>query len=259
MARRLGASTTLADLAADQWGLFTTAQARREGVSAQALARLAGEGHLERLRYGVYRIAGAPAGPWGRLQAAWLALQPGLTAAERLAQRDVEVVSHRSAAQLHRIGDLDADRMEFTAPGRRQSRDPDVRFHRGGIAPQDQTVVEGLPVTTPVRTIVDLAAARLDGEHLAGVVRDAVTTLHLDTDQLGKALRPHAHRYGVPLGDGRGLLADLLQRAGIPKATRDATELSGATDARELLETLLRAAQADRFQARLLPPDVGDR
>ena len=34
----------LADLAADQWGLVTTAQARRAGVAAYALARLAKAG-----------------------------------------------------------------------------------------------------------------------------------------------------------------------------------------------------------------------
>jgi predicted transcriptional regulator of viral defense system len=228
MSRKLEVSVRLADLAAGQWGLFTTSQARREGMSAQALARLAEMGHLERLRHGVYRIRGTPPGRWSNLQAAWLALQPDLGVAERHSLPSVEVVSHRSAAQIHKIGDLDADRLEFLTPERRQARDRDVRLRRGVVAPEDRTVVEGLPVTTPLRTIVDLAAARLDGDHLAGVVRDAVTTLHLDPDLVAQALRPYAHRYGAPLGDGRGLLTDLLQRVGVPKATRTAAELWSA-------------------------------
>lgn len=195
-------------------------------MSAQTLARLAEVGHFERIRHGVYRIAGAPPGRWDRLQAAWLALQPDLSVAERLSLPEVEVVSHRSAAQLHRLGDLDADRLEFLTPERRQTRDRDVRLHRGTVAPEDRTVVDGLPVTTPLRTIVDLAASRLDGDHLAGVVRDAITTLHLDPDLVAQALRPYAHHYGTPLGDGQGLLTDLLQRVGVPKATRVAAVLA---------------------------------
>jgi predicted transcriptional regulator of viral defense system len=208
-------------------------------MSAQALARLAELGHLERLRHGVYRITGTPPGQWSNLQAAWLALQPDLGVAERLSLPGVEVVSHRSAAQIHRIGDLDADRLEFLTPERRQTRDRDVRLRRGVVAPADRTVVEGLPVTTPLRTIVDLAAARLDGDHLAGVVRDAVTTLHLDPDLVAQALRPYAHRYGAPLGDGRGLLTDLLQRVGVPQATRTAAELWSAPLAQRAIDDLL--------------------
>lgn len=201
-------------------------------MSAQALARLTDAGNLERVRHGVYRIMGSPPSPWAGLQAAWLTLQPTLNVAERLRLPDVEVVSHRSATQLHRLGDLDADRLEFITPVRRQTRDREVRLHRGTVSPEERTVVDGLPVTTPLRTIVDLAATRLDGDHLAGVVRDAVTTLHLDPDVVTGALRPYAHHYGAPLGDGQGLLADLLQRAGVPKAVpRTVAELLRAVAA----------------------------
>ncbi|GAA1667081.1 hypothetical protein [Fodinicola feengrottensis] len=39
----------------------------------------------------------------------------------------LEVVSHRSATQLHGIGDLDADLLEFVGPARRDVRNPEVR------------------------------------------------------------------------------------------------------------------------------------
>jgi predicted transcriptional regulator of viral defense system len=252
MARSIRVSLDLADLAAGQWGLFTTSQARREDVSAQTLARLTDAGHLERVRHGVYRITGSPPSPWARLQAAWLALQPALSVAERLRLSDVEVVSHRSATQLHRLGDLDADRLEFTTPVRRQTRDRDVRLHRGTIPPEDRTVVDGLPVTTPLRTIIDLAAAQVDGEHLAAVVRDTVTTLHLDPDVVAEALRPYAHRYGAPLGDGQGLLIDLLQRAGVPKATRTVADLVRAA-------AIPPAASAELLRADAAVPASGGR
>lgn len=220
----------LADIAAGQWGLITTAQARAVGQSAQTVARLAEQGVLERLTHGVYRLAGTPADSRDDLRAAWLALSPRRTVAERLRDDIPEVVSHRSAAQLFEFGDIEADLHEFTIAGRRQTRRPDVRFHRSQLTAHDWTVVDGLPVTTAVRTIGDLADRRLDGGHLAGVVRDALISLHVDVEVLIAALRPHAHRYGVPLGDGEALLRRFLDEAGLPPG-------------------LVRAAEATRFES----------
>jgi hypothetical protein len=225
MSSKIAVPIAVADLAAGQWGLFTTSQARQEGVSAQTVAHLAEQGVLERLRQGVYRIGGTPSSPADQLRSAWLALEPKLSAADRLARETVEVVSHRSAAQLHHLGDLDADRLEFSTPTRRQSRNTDVRFHLDVVEAREWTLIDGLPVTTALRTITDLARSRLDGGHLAGVVRDALTTLHLDPELIIQALRPFAHQYGAPLGDGEGLLAELLQQAGVSEATHTAADL----------------------------------
>src|SRR5450759_2034316 len=219
MATRSEALRAVGDLAMDQWGLITTAQAHNAGLSSQQLARFADTGVLERLRHGVYRVVGAPPNPNDDLRAAWLALAPARTAQERLADPDVEVVSHRSAAVVHQLGDLDADRLEFTTRARKQTRDAQVRFHRRQLGVGEWTLVDGLPVTTVLTTIGDLAAARLDGGHLAGVVRDAVTTHHVDLDEVIAVLSPHAHHYGVPLGQGGTLLTRMLEQAGVPEST----------------------------------------
>ena len=50
----------VAELASEQWGLVTTAQAGVLGVSSQTMAALANDGAAERLTHGVYRMTGAP-------------------------------------------------------------------------------------------------------------------------------------------------------------------------------------------------------
>lgn len=224
----MSALLSLADIAAEQWGLVTSAQARARGVSAQTMARLCDQGALERTTHGVYRFCGVPPDPADELRAAWLTLDPSRRAAERIRDRSPAVVSHRSAAGVHGLGDLEADLHEFTTPTRKQSRRPDIRFHRGDLAAGEWIVVDGLPVTTVARTIADLAAARVDGGHLARVVRDALTRKQANDREVSAALAPCAARYDAPEGDGEALLARFLEESGVPVPLVRAVALSGA-------------------------------
>ena len=219
-------SVALAEISAEQWGLITTAQAAAVGISRKALGRFADRGVLERYGHGVYRVAGTPADPRDELRAAWLALDPARVAGIRLRDEIPAVVSHRSAAHLHQLGDLDADRHEFTLAGRRQTRRTDVRLHKATLSTADWVLVDGLPCTTEIRTIADLAVDRTDGGHLAGIVRDALTVRHVKIDHLAKALAPHAARYGAPAGDGEALLTRFLDEAGVPEVTLRTIELT---------------------------------
>lgn len=221
----------LADLAAGQWGLFTTAQAKKLGFSSQRIARISDRGTIERLRHGVYRISGAPSVPDEQLRAAWLMIEPAITAGERLDSEYPAVASYRSAAKLHDLGDADADVMEFTTDHRKQSRLSDVRYRTAKVERDRRTLIDGLPVTTVLATIEDLAGDQLDGGHLAGIVRDAVTTGRVDTDAVIAVLRPYAHRYGAALGDGSGLLDRFLSEAGIPTSTRTLSDHVAASGA----------------------------
>lgn len=57
------AGSTIAKLgaiAAERWGMVTTAQAAEVGVTRKTLSKLTASGALERLAQGVYRMAGAP-------------------------------------------------------------------------------------------------------------------------------------------------------------------------------------------------------
>jgi hypothetical protein len=215
----------LAEIAAGQWGMITTAQATVSRVSPQVVARLAKDGELERLAHGIYRLAGSPPHPHDDLRAAWLALEPRRTASERLAADTAEVVSHRSAAVLHELGDIDADVLEFTAAVRHQTRRRDIRIHRGSVDASTVTLVAGLPVTTPLRTIGDLASARLDRGHLAGVVRDALIDHNLTVPVVAAVLDQHARAYGVTAGSGTALVGLMLDEAGVPQSTIEVAAL----------------------------------
>ncbi|WP_063915534.1 type IV toxin-antitoxin system AbiEi family antitoxin domain-containing protein [Nocardia salmonicida] len=209
----------LAKLAESQWGLLTTAQAATIDIDTKQLQRLVDHAMLIRLRHGVYRLVGVPESPVESIRAEWLALEPARTVGDRLSDDvPIGVVSHRSAADLHGLGDLDADYLEFTVPTRRGSRNPDVRFHRTLLTAGEWSLVDGLPVTTPTRTIGDLAFARTDGGHLASVVRDALMQ-GASADEIVRKLRPYAHRYGAPVDNGSALLNYFITQAGVPESS----------------------------------------
>lgn len=201
--------------------MVSTSQTTKANVDARTLSQMAARGDLERLAHGIYRLPGTPPGPHDDLRVAWIALAPQRTAAERIAAGPTEVVSHRSAALVHGLGDLDADQLEFTTSVRRQTRRTDVRLHRGVLSDHDWTLADGLPVTTVLRTIRDLAQNHTDQGHLAGVVRDALLYHNLPITQVDTALEPYARSYTSPAGHSIRLLGLLLRDAGIPQATLD--------------------------------------
>ncbi|MFD6155418.1 type IV toxin-antitoxin system AbiEi family antitoxin domain-containing protein [Nocardia sp. NPDC060256] len=212
----------LAELAESQWGLFTTAQAGAAGINPQRVKRLADSALIVRLRQGVYRLAGLPEAPEESIRAEWLALEPKRLAGDRVGDPvPMGVVSHRSAARLLELGDLDADFHEFIVPRRRSTRSPDVRFHIETLGREDWELSAGLPVTRPLRTVVDLAAAHIDGGHLAAIARDAIYAGGTTISELAIALRPYAHHYGAAIGAGTALVELFIAQAGVPRSALD--------------------------------------
>jgi len=206
------AAATASRIAAGQWGLLTTAQARKHGISRDQLNHLVSVGILERVEHGVYAATAAPDGHRDK-RVAWLVLAPGMMAEERLADPAATgVLSHTSAAALHQLGDLLDDIPEVTVSHRKQTRRP-MRVHRFPLAADDVTLVEGLPVTTPERTVADLLRDGHDLEHLAHLTGDGLTRGVIDVTTLARQLEPVAHRMGVE--DGPAAVAKLIEIAGL--------------------------------------------
>jgi hypothetical protein len=203
----------IASIAEDQWGLITRRQAQKAGIPATTLERLTADGSvLERVAQGVYRFTGAPPPDHLHLRAAWLQLAPEVPAWERTIRDGA--VSHRSAAALYRIGDLPADKHDFTLPERRQSRRPDVRLHIRKLQPSEWIELRGIPVTKPSRIASDLLHDREDPEAVARIVVEAVREVYDYPGTFADSLSPHASRFGLRKGDGLALLRWLLDLVG---------------------------------------------
>jgi hypothetical protein len=210
--------TRLAGIAEDQWGLVTRRQAEGAGISPATLQRLAGESVLERVAQGVYRLAGAPMPDHLELRAAWLQLAPDVPAWERTPREGV--VSHRSAAAVYGLGDLPADRHEFTLPVRRQSRRSDVRLHQREVADSEWIALRGLPLTRPARIAADLLADREDPEAVGHVIADAIRAVYDYPGTFADALAPHAVKFRLRRHDGVALLGWLLDLVGDPETAK---------------------------------------
>ncbi|MGA7704823.1 MAG: type IV toxin-antitoxin system AbiEi family antitoxin domain-containing protein [Solirubrobacteraceae bacterium] len=200
----------LFDVAEGQWGLCTRQQASQAGVGASSLARLTDDGLLERVAHGVYRVRGAAEPDHLELRAAWLQLEPGVPAWERVRVPGVALVSHASAASLYGVGDLRADVHEFTLPVRRQTRRTDVRLHRGLVPAEQWILLHGLPTTRAGRMIADLLDDHVEPASVAQITAEVVHRVLDYPGTVAELIGAYAMRFGFRRGDGVALLEHLL-------------------------------------------------
>ncbi|HJR19046.1 MAG TPA: type IV toxin-antitoxin system AbiEi family antitoxin domain-containing protein [Actinomycetota bacterium] len=144
-AQQPGLDERIARLAASQHGAFTRDQAMSAGGTKDAIHRRVKRGRWERIAPRVYRVAGSV--PTWR--------QSVLVAC--LAWGDRTAASHRGGAPLWRIAGFDPGPVELTVPRNRHRAGPGL-VHRGVLAAVDVTVLDSIPVTTPARTLIDLAS-----------------------------------------------------------------------------------------------------
>lgn len=149
-------------LAARQHGVVTGRQLRDAGLSPDAIKRRVAIGRLHRVFRAVYAVGHAGLGKEASWMAAVLACGRGA------------VLSHRSAAELWALlkpsGGL--VHVSVPTPGGRRSR-PGLRVHRASSLTARQTTARnGIPVTTPARTLGDLRA-ELPPWELRQAIREA--------------------------------------------------------------------------------------
>jgi very-short-patch-repair endonuclease len=143
----MGPDERLAALAAEQHGVVHLGQARDCGLSHDGVLRRRRAGRLVEVHPLVFRVAGAPDTHLAALRAAALTVAPG------------GVVSHRSAGWLWGLLPDEGDVVEVTVPRSRGPRLHGVVVHRSrDLTPGHTAIRQGVPVTNPLRTLVDLGA-----------------------------------------------------------------------------------------------------
>lgn len=163
------------ELAATE-GVFTTAQAKRFGVPADALSHAYRVGRLERIAKGAYRLIGSQATELDEVSAAWKLTAPGKMSHERIpvVSWDGVAVGGATAASIQGIGDFYLSPYRIFAPKRINSRNANVKFGTRIIMRDDVSFTEGLPVAKPERTILDLWLDKEDPSLVADALSDAV-------------------------------------------------------------------------------------
>lgn len=102
------------------------------------------------------------------------------------------VISHASALAVHDLGVLDPGVITLTVPPSFRAKHPAVRTVRGELPDRDIEERSGYRVTTPVRTLLDVAASDVGQEAVDGAVREALER-RLATS---RALRARADEFG---------------------------------------------------------------
>lgn len=157
----------LSEVTAWQWGLVTVPQAQSLGVSRLILSRLSSAGLLKRIRQGVYLDSSVPDSWLTPLRAQWLSFKPNTLAFKRLeAIHSEAVVGSRTACWVWGVGDFDELPYTFYSTNRIKREIDGVKTVTIKLEPLDITIIEGLPVTTPTRTVIDLMR---EGFDLGGV------------------------------------------------------------------------------------------
>lgn len=185
MVAELPAAGRVLALADRQHGVVLSRQLREQGVSDRVLHRLIRQGWLVPVRRGAWVIGRHPS-PWQRTVAVSLLAGPS------------SALSHMTAARIHRFPALAAGpQPEVSVVYPRSVSLAGVSVHRvSDLHPCDVRPVQGIAVTTPARTLVDLAA-HLPEPLVAKLFDEALISRSTDAAAVGEALDRVRPRPGV--------------------------------------------------------------
>lgn len=179
-------ASKLYDIAEDQFGFLTTAQAAEVGMSANHLAYHVRAGNLRRVSRGVYRLVTFPSSSLDQYRAATL-----------WPQGREAILSHETALDLFGLSDVNPAKIHFTLPNSYRIRHRHVPslyvVHHADLPASDVSSFEGLPITTPARTIRDCHATHLGPALIRQAIEDGRRTGYLapaEADRLMVELLP---------------------------------------------------------------------
>lgn len=177
------ASRALFAIASSQGGYFTTKQAKGAGYGYRHLDYHETAGNFERVDHGLYRLPTIPRSEHDELirLSLWSRNQKGEPQA---------VVSHESALVLHDLSELLPSEIHLTVPPRFRKPPPEgAVLHKAALAENDVEERAGFFVTTPLRTILDVAGAGVSIAEVRGAVRESVRRGLVRRSVLERAVR----------------------------------------------------------------------
>jgi very-short-patch-repair endonuclease len=190
----------------EQFGLVTNEQARRAGLSHSAIGRRVESGRWDRVLAGVYRDTLVTSTPQQAALGALLWAGPD------------SFVCFHAAGWFWALDGVVAPRVQLWVP--RNLRSPKVIVHRGEVAPADRRMIGPIRLTSPARTLIDLAAV-LDDEDLNAVVEDAIHRGLTTAPAIGRRLDALGGK-GRP---GSGRLREILEDRGNQRAAASRLEV----------------------------------
>ncbi len=184
--KRDGGDRGLASLATAQSGLVSLDQAARSlNTTRRAVSYRTEDGRLHRVHRGVYAVGHEAYGRRGELKAALLACGEGA------------VLSHLTAAAFWELRDRWPALIDVTGPEQRGRKIDGVRCRRCRCPDSTEVVaLDGLVLTSPSRTMVDLAGVLGDASLRKLVERAALRKL-LDLRALDTAMARAKGRRGI--------------------------------------------------------------
>lgn len=227
----------LAEAAGGQWGFITTAQASRLGVERYHLSRMSAAGAIQPVIQGVYKITDLGL-EREDVYVTWLAHDPRRFQHER--RKDAAslqlVASHKTAAELLEIGEFFAETPEFTY-FKRVRTTVTAQYHRALLHQDSIQWLDGLPVTTFPRTIVDLWQSGVEDEFLAKMLYEYDQRgLYQSASLVNEFVRERVARSRTPHGETAVQYPDSYIRAA--QSLVDRLELRAGLDTRTQLENL---------------------
>lgn len=172
------------ELVRRQHGVIARAQLLALGLSSEAIEHRIASGRLHRLWRGTYAVGRPNTSRYGTLMAAVLSCGSAAR------------VSHVSAGWLWGIVAWERG-IDIVVPNRVTRRRPGIRIHRRlGLDAEREHLVNGIPVTDPVNTLIDMACGLSQGR-LARAIREADRLDLTDPEGLRKALDLTPRRPGI--------------------------------------------------------------
>ena len=171
----------LFEVASEQAGYVTNAQAAEAGYSLPLLQFYVHKGRLERVQRGVLRLVHYPPGDNEDLVPLWLwSEQEG-------------VFSHETALMLHSLSDALPAKRHMTVPtgwSKRRLRLPKgLVLHFAEIPKGARTWLGPVPLTTPLRTVADCASADVADDLVRQAVQQGARRGMFDRAEVNAALR----------------------------------------------------------------------